>query len=105
MMRDHFLTLNGAFFSTVTPATSPISQFIPRATPGPAISLVIKECIVPRALVVHSAPKLEWEDALLSCGRLALRSGPHLGRQGEEEDDGGEVGEGEELSGEEDRHG
>ena len=101
MMKECFLTWNRASFSAVTPATIPPS-LISRATPGPVISVVIKECQVPCALVVShflartAGLKLEWEDALLSSGRLALRSGPllsghaglHLGGQGEEEDDG-----------------
>ena len=72
-------TWNGASFSAVTPATLQASSFL-SATPGPAISVatkypiisvdIIVECIIPRALVIPSAPKLEWEDALrprVSC--------------------------------------
>ena len=103
MRKECFLTWNRASFSAVTPATIPPS-LISRATPGPVISVVIKECQVPCALVVShflartAGLKLEWEDALLSSGRLALRSSPHLGGQGDEEEDGEAValGEGDE---------
>ena len=84
---DCFLTWSGASFSAVTPVTHPPSLFS-RATPGPAISPTTTECPVPGALCVHSALKLEWEDALPPpVSRLALRGGLHVGGQGEEKND------------------
>ena len=68
-----FPTWNGASFSTVTPGvTINPTSLISRATPGPVISEVIMECEVPSALGVLFTLILEWEDALLSSGRLAL---------------------------------
>ena len=84
-MKECFLTWNGASFSAVTPGVTPPLSLFSRATPGPSISY--RECPVPRALGVHCAQKLEWEDALLSSGRLALRSGLPLGGQVEEQND------------------
>ena len=77
---NQIFLLKGASFSAVAPASPPLSLFS-RATPGPApgpvISVTIK-CMLPRALGVLFTLILEWEDALLSSGRLALRSGLHL---------------------------
>ena len=86
IMKECFLTWNGASFSAVTPAIIPPRIFY-RATPGPAISGTSK-CVVPCALCVLSTHILEWEDTLLPVSRLALRSGPHVCGQGDEEDDG-----------------
>ena len=71
ILRACFSTYILAFISTVAPVIIPTSLFT-CATPGISIS-VANKCIIPGALIIHSAAKLEWEDALHPVSRVALR--------------------------------